>query len=544
MRMPASALAALLVFAVALALRLAAAGSDLETLLLRYTSDDAFYYFQIARNLAAGLGPSLDGETPTNGFHPLWLLLVTGVQRLSGDPERALRLGLWLGALLGAGSVALAYACARRLTAQPAAGLLAAGLYAVHPVAIAEAVNGLETALAVFGFAVLVWLFLAAPPDGSLRLRSAAGLGLVGGLACLARSDLAVPWAVLLAALALRSPRRLAALLLAGAVSAAVVAPWLAWSWLRFGSPVPVSAVALPVPLQQDHLARWGGGLGVMLERSAFLVREAFAETIPHLYLVPRSVPAWLGGLAGLLILVGLPWLPVEPEGRLARRRLARFAAPLAGVVLLVLVHAGVRWWTREWYFAPVGWCLAVLAGLAGAQLRELADRAPRPLRGGLALAVAAGVSALAVWLPAPENRARWGLDSPHRVQQLEAARWLSRNTLPSARIGAFNAGILAYFSERTVVNLDGAVNADAYAARRDGRLFDYVLERRIGYLVDWSGTLPLAGCRDSPRAHCTNVTHIGERIEGFAGSPIAVKRVFEGPPPPVSRGRSGRLRR
>jgi hypothetical protein len=322
-----------------------------------------------------------------------------------------------------------------------------------------------------------------------------------------------------------------------------VVAPWLLWSWIRFGSPVPVSAVAMPVPLQQDHLARWGGGLGVVLERSAFLVRQAFAATLPHLYLAPRGVPGWAAGLAYLAAVAGLPWLPVEPEGRLARRRLARLAAPLAGVVLLLVVHAGVRWWTREWYFAPAGWCLAVLAGLAFAQLRELADRLPRAARGALALAVAAGVSALAVWLPAPANRARWGLHSPHRVQQLKAARWLAGNTLPSARIGAFNAGILAYFSERTVVNLDGAVNADAYAARRDGRLFDYILDRRIGYLVDWSGTLPLAGCRDSVRGHCTPVIRIGEPIEGFAGSPIAVLRVVAGPPPPVERRRSGRLR-
>jgi hypothetical protein len=324
---------------------------------------------------------------------------------------------------------------------------------------------------------------------------------------------------------------------LAGAVSAGVVAPWLLWSWLRFGSPMPISALALPVPLQQDHLARWGSGLGVFLERSAFLVREAFAEKIPHLYLVPRSVPAWQGGLVGLLLLAGLPWLPVEPEGRLARRRMARLAAPLSGVLLLVLVHAGVRWWTREWYFAPVGWCLAVLAGLAFAQLRELADRLPRDARGGLALAAVAGASALAIWLPAPGNRALWGLDSPHRVQQLEAAVWVANNTVPSA-------GMLAFFSERTVVNLDGAVNADAYTARREGRLLDYILDRRIGFLVDWIGTLPMAGCRDSPRAHCTRVTSIGEPIQGFAGSPIGVLRVVEGPGPPGAGGRSGRLRR
>ena len=45
--------------------------------LLRLNGDDAFYYFQIARNLAAGEFSTFDGGiTRTNGYHPLWLLLI------------------------------------------------------------------------------------------------------------------------------------------------------------------------------------------------------------------------------------------------------------------------------------------------------------------------------------------------------------------------------------------------------------------------------------------------------------------------------------
>jgi hypothetical protein len=37
--------------------------------------DDAFYYFQIARNIATGHGSSFDGTHLTNGYHPLWMLV-------------------------------------------------------------------------------------------------------------------------------------------------------------------------------------------------------------------------------------------------------------------------------------------------------------------------------------------------------------------------------------------------------------------------------------------------------------------------------------
>lgn len=40
--------------------------------------DDAFYYFQIAWNLAHGKFSTFDGGiTRTNGYHPLWMLLIT-----------------------------------------------------------------------------------------------------------------------------------------------------------------------------------------------------------------------------------------------------------------------------------------------------------------------------------------------------------------------------------------------------------------------------------------------------------------------------------
>ena len=85
----------------------------------RVVADDAFYYFTIARHLAAGHGATFDGLAPTNGFHPLWLLLLTPVFALTG----VLRAGSWVGvhlalslcALLDIASGALLWRLLRRL---------------------------------------------------------------------------------------------------------------------------------------------------------------------------------------------------------------------------------------------------------------------------------------------------------------------------------------------------------------------------------------------------------------------------------------------
>ena len=51
---------------------------DLVNLIRDVNHDDSFYYFQIASNLAAGKFSTFDGGiTRTNGYHPLWMLLIT-----------------------------------------------------------------------------------------------------------------------------------------------------------------------------------------------------------------------------------------------------------------------------------------------------------------------------------------------------------------------------------------------------------------------------------------------------------------------------------
>ena len=41
--------------------------------------DDGYYYLEIARNFAIGNGPSFDSINFTNGFHPLWQIIIVPV---------------------------------------------------------------------------------------------------------------------------------------------------------------------------------------------------------------------------------------------------------------------------------------------------------------------------------------------------------------------------------------------------------------------------------------------------------------------------------
>jgi len=52
---------------------------------IAYEEDDFFYYLKIAGNLAHGFGSTFNGIVSTNGYHPLWLVLLTTVLRVSSS---------------------------------------------------------------------------------------------------------------------------------------------------------------------------------------------------------------------------------------------------------------------------------------------------------------------------------------------------------------------------------------------------------------------------------------------------------------------------
>jgi len=56
----------------------------------KYPIDDAYFYLVIAYNYSHGLGSTFTGFQPTNGYHPLWMLLLALVCRISPFGKAAL----------------------------------------------------------------------------------------------------------------------------------------------------------------------------------------------------------------------------------------------------------------------------------------------------------------------------------------------------------------------------------------------------------------------------------------------------------------------
>ena len=125
--------------------------SPAEIVLHYFSEDEAFYSFQIARNVAEGNGVTFDRVTPTSSIAPMWLLVLTPIFALSNfDLFLPLRLLVILLAMINAGAALLLYRLTRRVLSRSIA-MLAALTWAVLPRILEINVHsGMESALNAF----------------------------------------------------------------------------------------------------------------------------------------------------------------------------------------------------------------------------------------------------------------------------------------------------------------------------------------------------------------------------------------------------------
>ncbi len=452
-------------FVIGLAVRLIIAWLPVPVLITRTMPDDAFIYFVIARNIGAGLGATFDGVMPTNGFHPLWALALAPIFRLFPHGDLPVHLALTVSAVCDSLAGVLAAWVVWRLSSnrQPSAPAVAMALYLFNPRAIQESVNGLETGLAMLTLAggVAVWAGLTESPGSKGR---AALFGALAGLAVLARSDLGLIVVMSAAAFAITNRKHWLSVVTAGCAALIVVAPWFAWSQWRVGTMVQSSAMAIPSLVAYRIQSGMDNPAELWNEVLFPIINFSFRNSIIY----PGA--AMIAAIVGVLF---VRWPGKRGEAVGLRRSLW---VPLIGALLIVVVHTFVRWYPRGWYFVPLAWSWAVAAG----PLWAAGLAAPMGRRLGLWAMAAFGLIVIAQSIKMiDEPEYKWQGD------MRAGAEWLAQNVDATETVGAFNAGIYSYYSERRVLSLDGLVDWGAIEARQEKRLLDYFVSRGGTLLID-----------------------------------------------------------
>ena len=499
---------------------------DLLNLVRDGFRDDAYYYYQIAYHMAEGRFSTFDeGLTRTNGYHPLWLFLVTPFYWVF-DKTEALFAVKAFEIMLLAGGVALV-AVAARVARLPWILLFAAlpALYAQRGMLF-----GMEAAAALF---TLGLLFLATCLFGRdsdrwrwplaavvfalpwVRLEYAAIGVAVTATLCFIEWTGRLPGAPETAAGgSSSSPRPLRFLRLRAAVPLACafasILVYFAYNGVVFGGVVPVSGATKALWSQAKF--REEGGYDLASNFDAFVRLEFFDdELLTALEVCVYALLVWwlsrrFRSRESRLLLVFL----VGVFG-LAAGHLAKFAQSV------LFVHpdfGGFRW-----YFVPAYLMEALVVParcFVGVYLLRcvLAHRLPRTadvlcLAG---IVVAGSVLLAKVDFAAPfrfvdthdetrfygrdndPGQRRHGFDGLHSYMGVAVMnRLLPENTL----VGSFDSGVVAYFARAQVMNLDGLVNSygnKEALGDRDNNVFAMFGLSYVGNVFSKSRPLSLFG--------------------------------------------------
>jgi hypothetical protein len=463
----------------ALLIGLSVAVHGLPVVVSQFMVDDSFYYLKIAGNIAAGRGFTFDGLHQTNGFQPLFQLMLVPLFWLRAGAVGTIRAEKVMEAVLFTITAVLLFRLGRAFTASVVGAWLCVfvlflpgpGFQPLGKGLLAGMESGLDAMLLVL--LLLCWVRIqgVGPPPGVFI---AYGF-LLGGL-MLARLDNAF----LIAALGLwhawqlrlRAGPAPGRVLTSGAIALTIFAGYLAWNRIQFDGIIPVSgAVKLWESSQVTHN---------LLAQGFF---SWFRNTLWFVF-NPRAIALlpWTG-------LLGIPFLFLL-QARSSRRNAPGVLDPQWRPVLIVLWASSVLkifyYAVFEqapsnqvfWYYVQEVIELGICAGIIGAwALQRLGPVRWMPVaKTGLALLFCTGWLGILLAKPVFE----WELASLSALPEIE------RRVEPSARIGSRDAGLLGYFLPNPVIHLGGLVNDQEFLTYLEsGRVADYVHKEKILYLVN-----------------------------------------------------------
>jgi hypothetical protein len=401
--------------------------------------EDALITITQARNAAQGLGLTHHvGEPLTQGFTSAISVLVplVGEGIAPGLGLFALRIVSLFAALA---AIVFADRLMTALDVSPWPRRFALAYLALDPLQVFYGMAGMETQIAV---AIVLWSAWLSTERRPLQF------GLSLGLALLVRPDFIIWVGVALAIAARREPRAALRSLL---VSGAVVAPWLAFTTLYYGSPIPQTIIAKALVYAPD----WTGSIPVVAYDQLVAHLDVLARTYAPFYentLVAAAPIPW--GLA--VAIAGAVWLLVV-VGALSQRRLA----PSLGLFVLgytlyrVLALPPVYF---DWYTPPVAAVGVVLAARGLTRLRL--PRVEEPLAAALSVAFAVPL----VFTIGLERAVQVNIEDGVRAR---VGEYLAKVVTPGEPVALEPAGYIGYYSGATLYDYPGLTSPAALAAVR-----------------------------------------------------------------------------
>lgn len=432
----------------------------------RPITEDGFYSLKIAWNIGTGKGVTYNFNTPTTGFQPLYVIILSFFAFLTsafgGDKITYLRIAILFSGLIALFLSYLFYQLTKildknldRIILQLVTSLLVLFNFKLF----LNLFNGLETGLYLI-FLLLAMIKVQSLIENKKNLKQIILLGFILGLTVLARNDFILITLIVILLLNLSKVIRLKDSIIILTVLFLTVLPWFAFVYSVQGSFIPTSA-SVQTGLTNNEI----------FYRIDQFLYSTFSSYIPFVH-AGQSQSA----VIYILIIVFAAFLYkyhlIDIKKYFGLQVIRIWFAAIIVISIVYLFFASQPYFFFRYLSIHM---LIAIPFLTLMITRYLSNKSEKVL--SLLALIVIGIFIINIG---------YYFHYPKQISGLALrTSFISSNQLTEKKIGMAQSGISGYFFDN-VVNLDGKVNNDALLAIKTNSLYEYIVKEKIDVLIEW----------------------------------------------------------
>ncbi len=452
------------------------------------SSDDSYYYFRIAQNIANGFGSTFDQINQTNGYQPLvlWFLVVI-YKVFSSDIFTPIVIAQIILSLISTLAAYLTFKFVREISGSDFAAILSVIFIFLNPVIVAINFKSLETNFYwLFLIVSLIYYqkYLKNSLEESLNLKFFI-FGLLISLAAFSRLDGGFYILALALYFLFRKSEsfvnRIKKIFFSGLGFSILFVPYLIYNYLTFGNPVPISGRA---KVFHNHKA-------VLNQVGDYFTVDFFLYELRR-FIFPFNFDLFSNRGFGLfeqiavyvVIALAILFLIIFLKSGQFKNALMLWKG-FGFIPLYLLFHYSFYtlyfWEYRFYYFLPEFLILSIFFSIVSDNwINSKFQKSINKVRtlALVALTIIFILGGIKIFTAQHEQTLAY-----------KTALWIKEN-LPEDKIySSANTGILSYFTQFKFINLDGMVNNDVLLnVYREGeeKYLEYLKQNKIEYIVDY----------------------------------------------------------
>jgi hypothetical protein len=454
--------------------------------IVAYHQDDAFFYHEIARNAVQGNVFVISEGIQTNGFHPLYAILLTGIHSLS----MYLNLGLYapiyltvlINSIISIVTAIILYYILRELHSSYA-GVIAGSLWLSSSYVLSIYLEGMEISLQILFLSLLVYYICTNIGEVAPSVKQSVIIGILIGAVFLSRMDGAFI-AIGLAVTLLRpykfkkkliNKKSLVSVIIIASVSLFISMPWFIYSITELHRLTPISGEAA-------RLTQANTGFVTNIFEVFYALGGAMTQTVISVDpLFGRSI---LGMASSAVVLILSLIIPTLYSMTHSRKSIVKILNKIDFLIVAsalyysyyLLYQNGVR----RYYLLFTAFVTVIAVSI-------VVPISINELDSNIIKKVSVSLFSLVIIMNLAVGSSLLYSDPPreHLSTKVEQADWVNQNIPQEYVMGVDNGGVIQYFTDADVIVLDSVINPEHLEYYKKNKMSEYLNKSNITYIIN-----------------------------------------------------------